>query len=276
MFPNSSHHNSSCHEPVDHVGTIVIPGFIRIPRRNLPLSFDSSAPFRQVEPISSSGQIDSIPSAAVKEGQREPRFCSRARPMPQYSTTIRFRFGFGPCSRVTLLVSSCREVRPGSSARSTDPNLEPVPSAPSAPFFRSYERSPRPYDVDREPLPPMPPTEVPAVPGYSEPELAVPPSPTTQKKRRPWIPSAKKPKPAPILKHPSVDQIGASSSDQGSRGLQGKSQRRSTTSPNEFPELKSRQHRSIANFKYDSAAINQWSPAATGDGELGGPGHSGI
>lgn len=190
--------------------------------------------------------------------------------MSKFSKTIQFGSGLSVAA-VLLLVSGCRSTT-ASSVRNNNPNLEPVPTAPSAPFFRSYERSPRPYNEEREPLlPPMPPTEVPPVPGYTEPEL-VPPSPTSQKRRRPWIPSAKKPK--SDSDDPSVDQIGARVSGQGSRSNQGKPQRDATVAPNDFPQLKSLPV--PLPQSNDSAAIERWSPAATGASELGQPVHSRI
>lgn len=55
------------------------------------------------------------------------------------------------------------------------------------PFYRSFERSPRPYDdVESPSLEPIPPNAIPPVPGYSEPTPPIPPSPSAQKSR--WKP----------------------------------------------------------------------------------------
>lgn len=82
-----------------------------------------------------------------------------------------------------LLASGCRSASVNSTASPADGLGGPQP------FYRSYERAPRPYDENYQP--PSPPPEILPVPGYSEPSL--PPSPTTQKYRRSWLPAASKP-----------------------------------------------------------------------------------
>ena len=246
------------------IETIVTLDFIRNPRPNLPLFFESSAAVRQVQPISSSSQICSIPLAVVKEGQQEPRFYSRVCSMPKYATIVRFGSVLASAT-VLLLNSGCRSTS-ASTARSADSGLG---TAPPAPFFRSYERSSRPYDDDQLAMPPAPPMEVPPVPGYSEPE--VPPTPTSQKRRRPWNPAAKRPQPVDS-QDSSIDPTGARIFDQTKRISQDKSERSSSNSQNSIPQLQDLPvplHPSTS-----TSNVQQWPQvAAANNGEVS-PGHS--
>ncbi|WP_010582551.1 hypothetical protein [Schlesneria paludicola] len=99
-----------------------------------------------------------------------------------------------------ILVSGCRSASVNSPDRASSSS-----GSWGAPFYRSFERSPRPYDdVESPNLEPIPPDAIPPVPGYSEPTPAIPPAPSAQKSR--W-----KPKLPTFAQQSQVNQTAAKS-----------------------------------------------------------------
>ena len=132
------------------------------------------------------------------------------------SMTSTQRFGAMASLMTSLmLVSGCR------SAAVNSPNgVNSSPAPWGVPFYRSYERSPRSYDDIESPnLQPIPPSEIPPVPGYSEPNPSIPPAPTpspsAQKSR--W-----KPKLPTFGQNGQVNQTAAKAYGTGGAGKAGR------------------------------------------------------
>jgi len=141
------------------------------------------------------------------------RFCSKVFPMTSFSDTQRFRAILTVATGV-LLATGCRSA---SVNAPSGPDPAYAPASPQ-PFYRSYERAPRPYDENYQP--PSPPPDILPVPGYSEP--SVPPSPSTQKQRRSWFPAASRPSNDPP--NADVNQTGTNGMNRGGSATPGTSE----------------------------------------------------